>query len=228
MKIITLALNLIILSAASVDAFLPIIQSSGESQICLRSFVGETPYFLDEATPPTTNESTLKDETLAMKAEQIKTESKPKVAKTIKKVADKGKHTEGIFSPLVYALKGAMGKDKFLKVRGKVISLHSGVIKDFVDTYDTNFGMNVLVKLFAIADKDGNGSIDKEELALAFETLGFSWLKEKETEKIFDRADKDKNGQIDFDEFVQETPKTLKTHLVKLAKKNGDEMGFLV
>jgi len=161
-------------------------------------------------------------------AQPINTKSKPKMKKPIKKAAGKGKHTEGIFSPLVYALKDAMGKDKFLKVRGKVISLHSGVIKDFVDTYDSEFGTNVLVKLFAIADKDGNGTIDKQELAIAFETLGFSWLKEKETAKIFKRADKDSNGEIDFDEFVKETPKTLKTNLVKLAKKNGDEMGFLV
>ena len=97
-----------------------------------------------------------------------------------------------------------------------------------IGDYSKSVTQNVLVKLFAIVDKDGNGSIDKEELALAFETLGFSWLKEKETDKIFKRADKDKNGEIDFDEFVAETPKTLKTNLVKLAKKNGDEMGFLV
>ena len=42
------------------------------------------------------------------------------------------------------------------------------------------------------------------------------------------RADKDKNGTIEFDEFTAEIPKTLKTNLVKLAKKNGGDMGLLV
>ena len=32
---------------------------------------------------------------------------------------------------------------------------------------------------------------------------------------------------IDYDEFVKEAPKTLKTNLVKLAKENGAELGFL-
>jgi len=195
--------------------------------MALQSSVGETPFFLDEVAPSipdeVTTESKVEIETQTMKAEAV-----PKARKPVKKAAGKGKHTEGIFSPLVYALKDAMGKEKFMKVRGKVISLHSGVIKDFVDTYDSEFGTNVLVKLFAIVDKDGNGTIDKEELALAFETLGFTWLEEKQTDKIFKRADTDKNGEIDFEEFAKETPKTLKTNLVKLAKKNGDEMGFLV
>ena len=32
---------------------------------------------------------------------------------------------------------------------------------------------------------------------------------------------------IDFEEFVKETPKTLRTSLVKLAKSNGHDLGFL-
>ena len=31
-----------------------------------------------------------------------------------------------------------------------------------------------------------------------------------------------------FEEFVKETPKTLRTSLVKLAKQNGHDLGFLV
>ena len=34
-------------------------------------------------------------------------------------------------------------------------------------------------------------------------------------------------GVIDYEEFVNEAPKTLKTNLVKLAKNNGAELGFL-
>ena len=46
-------------------------------------------------------------------------------------------------------------------------------------------------------------------------------------QKIFKRADKDKNDVIDFEEFCKETPKTLRTSLVKLAKSNGHDLGFL-
>ena len=42
------------------------------------------------------------------------------------------------------------------------------------------------------------------------------------------RADLDKNGDIDWDEYVRAAPKTIRTNLVKLAKKNGTEMGLLV
>ena len=33
---------------------------------------------------------------------------------------------------------------------------------------------------------------------------------------------------IDFEEFVKETPKVLRVNLVKLAKSNGHDLGFLV
>ena len=35
------------------------------------------------------------------------------------------------------------------------------------------------------------------------------------------------NCVIDYEEFVEEAPKTLKVNLVKLAKNNGAELGFL-
>jgi hypothetical protein len=33
---------------------------------------------------------------------------------------------------------------------------------------------------------------------------------------------------IDFEEFCKETPKTLRTNMIKLAKQNGNDLGFLV
>jgi hypothetical protein len=52
-------------------------------------------------------------------------------------------------------------------------------------------------------------------------------LQSKQIQGIFKRADLDENGSIDFDEFMKEAPKTLRTNLIKLAKKNGDGMGLL-
>mmetsp|Transcript_9790 Transcript_9790/g.20707 ORF Transcript_9790/g.20707 Transcript_9790/m.20707 type:complete len:237 (-) Transcript_9790:76-786(-) len=137
-------------------------------------------------------------------------------------------HKEGVFSPVVKLAKTALGDETLNKVRGQVISMHSDVIKDFVATSESSVGKAVLVQLFALADKDGDGKLNKEEIEYAVQKLGFTWLKEKQVSGIMKRADVDESGTIEFDEFVAEAPKTLKTNLVKLAKKNGGDMGLLV
>merc|ERR1712003_165521 len=81
--------------------------------------------------------------------------------------------------------------------------------------------------LFALADKNGDGTIDEEELTVALKALGFDFLKEKEIAQIFNRADGDKNGSLDFEEWSKAAPPTLKKNLIKLAKKNGHDLGFL-
>lgn len=178
--------------------------------------------------------------------EEPKTESKTKVEepsanippapvaeapkKVPKKAPKKGgpAHKEGVFSPMVTFVKGVLGDQTLNKVRGKVISLHSDVIGTFVETSESAFGDAVLRSLFRLADKDGNGTICKEELQTALHSLGFNWLQDKQVEGIFKRADVDENGAIDMDEWIKEAPKTLRTNLVKLAKKNGGDMGLLV
>jgi hypothetical protein len=140
--------------------------------------------------------------------------AQPKKEVVEKKAAPKAKggaaHKSGVFSPVVLTAKQVIGDERLNKIRAKVISLHS-----------------VLKSLFEVADLNHNGTIDEAELSAAMETLGFSWLQAKQIEGIFKRADLDDNGSIDFDEFMKEAPKTLRTNLIKLAKKNGDEMGLL-
>ena len=58
-------------------------------------------------------------------------------------------------------------------------------------------------------------------------TAARSWLAEKQVEQIIKRADSDENEVIDFEEFVKEAPRTLRVNLVKLAKQNGHDLGFL-
>merc|ERR1719223_1634421 len=137
-------------------------------------------------------------------------------------------HKEGVFSPIVLATKEVIGIKNLNKLRGKVISIHSDVIGKFVNTYETPVGEAVLSKLFVAMDANNDGSLDSTELSRAFKTLGFTWLKEKQVNGILKRADKDGNGTIELDEFRAELPKTLRTNLVKLAKKNGGDMGLLV
>ena len=81
--------------------------------------------------------------------------------------------------------------------------------------------------MFEAADADGNGTLDKQEVRDALHALGFKFVQAKQVDKIFERADLDGNEVIDFEEFVKETPKTLRTSLIKLAKQNGHDLGFL-
>lgn len=155
----------------------------------------------------------------------------PKVA-VAKKTTGKGGggavHKRGVFSPIVQLTKMALGDEKLNKIRAKVISLHSDIISNFVNTSDTALGNIVLRQLFEFADKDKSGTIDETELRAALQTLGFDWLQEKQIKGIFERADIDTNGAIDLNEWMIEAPRTLRTNLIKLAKKNGGDMGLLV
>ena len=66
------------------------------------------------------------------------------------------------------------------------------------------------------------------QVRAALKDLGFDFLNEKQVDTIINKADADKNEVIDFEEFVKDAPKTLRVQLVKLAKQNGDDLGFLI
>jgi hypothetical protein len=135
-------------------------------------------------------------------------------------------HKEGPLSPMVVLAKKVLGDAELNKLRGKVIGLHSDVIGSFVKTANSPFGEQVLKTMFQLADQNKNGKIDEQELSASLRALGFD-LAEKQIKGIFERADLDANGDIDFEEFRKEAPKTLRTNLVKLAKRNGGDLGFL-
>jgi hypothetical protein len=136
-------------------------------------------------------------------------------------------HNEGPLSPVVILAKKVLGDAELNKLRGKVIGLHSDVIGSFVETANSPFGEQVLKTMFQLADQNKNGKIEEQELAGALRALGFD-LADKQVKGIFERADLDANGELDFEEFRKEAPKTLRTNLVKLAKRNGGDLGFLV
>jgi len=52
-----------------------------------------------------------------------------------------------------------------------VIAEHSKVISSFVDTSESKFGQIALRELFKAADKDGNGTLDQEEVRAALLAL---------------------------------------------------------
>mmetsp|Transcript_4789 Transcript_4789/g.9495 ORF Transcript_4789/g.9495 Transcript_4789/m.9495 type:complete len:184 (+) Transcript_4789:63-614(+) len=134
---------------------------------------------------------------------------------------------DGLFSPFVKGAKAALGEKELNALRGKVIAEHSKVISAFVETSESKFGKIALKKLFEAADTDGNGVLDKEEIRAAIKALGFSHLKDEQIEGIISRADVDENAVVDFEEFVRDAPLTLRTNLIKKAKVNGNDLGFL-
>jgi len=134
---------------------------------------------------------------------------------------------EGLFAPAVLLTKDVFGTPKLNALRAKVIKEHTAVIGKLTDTADSAFGDTVLKLLFELADKDGNGTIDEYELGRALNALGCGFIPEKQINGMFKRADKDGSCGLDYEEWCKAAPKTLKSALVKLAKKNGHELGFL-
>merc|ERR1719453_2864981 len=114
---------------------------------------------------------------------------------------------EGLFAPLVLGAKAVMGEQELKELRASVIAKHSKVIANFVDTSESKFGQLVLRRMFEYADKDGNGTLDKEEVRAALLDLGFDFMDQKQVDTIMKKADSDKNEVIDFEEFCTSTPK---------------------
>ena len=104
-----------------------------------------------------------------------------------------GTAKNGIFSPIVRLAKRLVGKERFLSFRGRVIGAHTKVIQAFVDTSDSPFGCLALEKLFELADLDGDGTVDRDELERALKKLGFYHLSAGQIDAIMKRADEDDN-----------------------------------
>ena len=228
------SLALVVLASSSTNAFVPIahpvtanapLHMSSVSSNYLDSISADSEN--DTTTPPNVPVTAMESSTTS-----ATTESAPKMAKKPmakkKKAAGGPAHKAGVFSPIVYAGKMVLGDEQLNKLRAKIISLHSNLIKEFVSTHDSAFGQAVLKSLFEISDIDKDGKLSREEVASALRSLGFDWLKDKQIDGIIKRADTDENGYICIDEFCVEAPRTLSTNLVKLAKKNGGDMGLLV
>lgn len=184
-----------------------------------RATRSSTPYFMEEVVPKVSESSVEMNKKVLTNIQNKKTPPKKSVGGA--------KHKEGVFSPVVQVAKAALGEDKLNKIRGKVIGVHSDIISSFVETHDSVLGNAVIKHIYGLFDENKDGKLDANELRSAFETFGFSWLQEKQVDGIVKRAGGE-NGYLVFDQFKQEFPKTLRTNLVKLAKKNGAEMGLLV
>eukprot|EP00419_Tripos_fusus_P081028 CAMPEP_0172940514 /NCGR_PEP_ID=MMETSP1075-20121228/224073_1 /TAXON_ID=2916 /ORGANISM="Ceratium fusus, Strain PA161109" /LENGTH=264 /DNA_ID=CAMNT_0013801913 /DNA_START=68 /DNA_END=863 /DNA_ORIENTATION=- len=138
-----------------------------------------------------------------------------------------GKAKDGIFTPLVQGAKVIVGEAELKKIRANVIKMHGELMGNFIGTANSDFGDFALEKLFEAADEDGSGQLDKEELKVALNKLGFSWVDDDKVDKVATKGDKDGDGLIDLEEFKKMAPMVLKQNLMKLAKENGSELGML-
>ena len=229
------SLAIVALASSSANAFVPIahpvtanapLHMSSVSSNYLDSISADDSEN-DTTPPPNVPVTAMESSTTAATTESAQKMAKKPMAKK-KKAAGGPAHKAGVFSPIVYAGKMVLGDEQLNKLRAKIISLHSNLIKDFVSTHDSAFGQAVLRSLFEISDLDKDGKLSRDEVASALRSLGFEWLKDKQIDGIIKRADTDENGYICIDEFCVEAPRTLSTNLVKLAKKNGGDMGLLV
>lgn len=169
------------------------------------------------------------------------TKNDAKKVSTSKKASTGGRLSQvGIFSPIVEAAKAVLGEEELANFRGEAIKAHTAVITAFAaslspqadpgktDTFKL-FGESTIRSMFKLSDADGSGSVDVGELHNVVKTLGFKWLEDdSKIKKLMDKMDKDGNEMIDLEEFMQTAPVVLRQNLVKLAKKNGNELGFLV
>ena len=62
-----------------------------------------------------------------------------------------------------------------------------------------------LEKIFKLMDKDGNGSLDKQEVMEGYEEHFGIQMTEENVDAMFKAVDIDGNGSIDYTEFVMAT-----------------------
>jgi len=67
-----------------------------------------------------------------------------------------------------------------------------------------------IIEQFRLFDQDGNGGIDKDEMAMVLQVLEPDVWTDKQIKKLFKQADLNKDGKIQIEEFVSwafaETP----------------------
>jgi len=66
---------------------------------------------------------------------------------------------------------------------------------------ESDINLDDLKKSFSLFDRNGDGSIETEELDLVMKSLGYQMSK-NEVEEMINFADKDGNHKVEFDEFV--------------------------
>lgn len=62
-----------------------------------------------------------------------------------------------------------------------------------------------LEKIFKLMDKDGNGTLDKQEVMLGYEEHFGIQMTDEQVDAMFTAVDIDGNGAIDYTEFVMAT-----------------------
>ena len=75
-------------------------------------------------------------------------------------------------------------------------------------------------EIFNLVDRDGGGSISKEELGELMDTLGIN-ASQEEVDLMIEEIDQDNNGEIDFDEFVAVMSRKVNANYTPAQVKNA-------
>jgi Ca2+-binding EF-hand superfamily protein len=97
-----------------------------------------------------------------------------------------------------------MIKDANEKVDSETGKLDFAAFSEIISKYQKNTEEveSELLKAFMYFDKNGDGSVDKEELREALKSNGFDKLTDDEVDELFAEADADDNGRINYQELV--------------------------
>uniref|UniRef100_A0A7S4JQS7 EF-hand domain-containing protein n=1 Tax=Odontella aurita TaxID=265563 RepID=A0A7S4JQS7_9STRA len=123
-----------------------------------------------------------------------------------KRRTDLHKVTAGV-SPVVMTIRG-LSEERYVEQHARVTS----------KTSNSAVGQAALVHLFALADTNRDGKLNREELEAAADNFGFTWIKDDRLGDIF----KGGNGTVTFIEFARNAPNSLKMNLAKHAKEDGN------
>lgn len=139
------------------------------------------------------------------------------------------KDGSGVFSSVVLLAKDVLAEETLNKVRGGLISKLSDLISGFVFTAaDSEIGKSILIRLFEATDKKKDGLVDADkELTEGLHSIRICLAPGEANESYSVACRHGRKGRYEKGEWLVAAPKTLRTNLMKLAKKNGGHPGFL-
>merc|ERR1711924_553960 len=113
------------------------------------------------------------------------------------------------------------GRKELNTFRAKVIKEHTAVISAFVDTSESKFGQIALKRMFEAADKDGNGTLDPDEVKAALNALGFTFIDKNEVDKISRRRTRTKTTSSTSRSSARRRPRRCEPPSSSLPSRTG-------
>merc|ERR1712094_106157 len=89
------------------------------------------------------------------------------------------------------------------------------------DTSESKFGQIALKRMFEAADKDGNGTLDPDEVKAALNALGFTFIDKNEVDKISRRRTRTKTTSSTSRSSARRRPRRCEPPSSSLPSRTG-------